>query len=648
MLQAFSDRIRNSRWLGYLIVAVISVPFALWGVQAYFTGAAPDEVAEVNGSPISTQLFDRQVGERRQELRERFDGELPDDFDDMELRRRVLDELIDREVIAQAAASLGMIASDQRVAQMIRSQEFFQRDGQFDPELYRQVLSRSGIRPSEYEADMRRSDRVQQLQGGVMGSAFTLPSEARHLATLEGQQREVSVVRIADETLLGRVSVSDDEVRAFYDANAERFQTPRQRRVAYLELDRDALAETIDVTAEEIEAEYRERVQREEEESVRHASHILLELEPDADPERESEVRRRLEELRERIVGGEDFAELAREYSNDPASAPDGGDLGAISPGEMVDEFDDALFALEEEAALSEPVRTRFGYHLIQVTHIDEPEGPTLADLRDEIRRDLQQRQAEEFFFDRVDALVNAAYENPGSLEPAAEASGLEIRESEWMSRESGEGIGGHPAIREAAFVDEGVSEGYNSDVIELDDRHVAVIRLLEEQEPEPIPFDEVEESVREELQSAQIEELRNDWLREVRERLDAGESLDELAARDEPAISIDGPDSVRFGDAAEVAPFEPSVLDRAFALPVPDDTTRPSVDEVEHDGRPALVVVHEVEYPEPTTEHVAQFEHLLERVVTNAEMGAWMATLRSQADIEINERRLRRGARDQ
>lgn len=642
MLQAFSDRLKNSRWLGYLIVAFISVPFALWGVQAYFTGGGPDEVAQVNGTPIATHVLDRAAGERRQQIREDHGGSLPDDFDDSAVRLQVLDELINEQLLMQTATSMGMVTSDERVARMIRNQEFFQRDGRFDPELYRDQLARSGMQPADYEARMRQADRVQQLERGIAESGFVLPSEARHIATLEGQQREVSLVRIPADAAERLVSIEDEDVREFHDEHSERFTTPRRMRVAYVSLDLDRLAETIDIDTDEVRAEYEQRVQRAEGEAEREARHIMIELPRDASSEEEAQARQRLERLRAEIMDGAEFAELAQEHSDDIGSAESGGDLGAIARGDMDDEFEAALFGLDGEDDLSDPVRTEFGYHLIQLTDVDSVDRPSFDELRDEIRADLQRRQAEEFFFDRVDRLVNAAYENPGSLEPAAEAAGLEIQESDWFSRGNGDGIAEHEAVRAAAFHDDVRIEARNSDLIEIDDRHVAVLRMLDEREPEPIPFDEVEEEVRDELRENRISEMRQEWLRELQSELAAGTSLDSLARPETPPLDIEGPFTLRFDERNGVLPR--SLAERAFEMPVPEAAGNPSIEEVRlGDDEQALLLVHSVMYPEPETERVAQFEFLLQRLRSNAEIMAWLAHVREQADVEINHRRVRR-----
>ena len=226
MLQSFKDRIRGSRWLGYTIVGIISVPFALWGIQAYMGGGGQSEAATVNGEEIPEREVQRLVAQQRQSLNERFDGNLPDAFSDGMLRERVLEQLISRELLEQTAADANLQLGEQALAERIRGQSMFQRDGGFDRDLYRQILGRSGLTPSQYERRVRDSARVEQLRQAIRSSAFVLEPEARRLARLSGQERDVVSLRYSRDAAREAVEVGDDAVEAYYEQNQDRFQTP--------------------------------------------------------------------------------------------------------------------------------------------------------------------------------------------------------------------------------------------------------------------------------------------------------------------------------------------------------------------------------------------------------------------------------------
>jgi len=640
MLQAFSDRIRNSRWLGYLIVALITVPFALWGIQSYFTPGGPQAIAEVEGISISARELDRRVGDRRQQLRERLGDDFSDQIDATALRQRVLDELINQQLLSQAARDLGIQSSEARVAGLIRDQEAFHQGGRFDPDLYRRLLARSGLRPADYEADMARQDRVNQLRGAMADSAFVLPGEARRIATLEAQEREVSLLRIPKNAARERVQIDDSAVREFYDSHPQRFRTPEQVKLSYIEVDREELARGIDVNEAEIREEFERRVTQERSAAAREAAHILLEVPDDASADEEQAVRERLLALREEIEAGADFGEIAREHSDDIGSAEAGGDLGRIERGEMVQPFEEALFGLEEPGSVSEPVRTRFGYHLIRLESVESAEGPSLDELRDEIRNDLQRRIARDRFHDRVDDLVNAAYENPASLEPAARVTGAEIRRSGWISPKGGEGIGQHEAVRAAAFADPVLDEGRNSEAIELSDDRVVVLRIADHRGPEPVPFAEVSDQVRAELEDERASELRRQWRARLKAAIENGTSIETLVDRADPPVEREGPFTLRLG--SENSELGRALRQEAFDLPPPKGDGRPSVAEVESgEGEPAILALHGVAYPEPDPRQVERFETILDRLLVGAEFAGWVATLRDSADVRIHEQRL-------
>ncbi len=442
MLQSFKDRIRGSRWLGYTIVGIISVPFALWGIQAYMGGGGQTVAATVNGEEIPSREVERLVAQQRQALNQRFDGNLPDAFTDQMLRERVLDQLISRELLSQTAAEANLQLSERALAERIRGQSMFHRDGGFDRDLYRQILGQSGLTPSQYEARVRNGARVEQLRQGILQSSFVLEPEVRRLARLAGQEREVVSLQYSREAARQAVAVDDEAVETYYEQNRDRFQTPEQVRLAWVELDIESLKKQVEVPEEELRREYESAGQRYREAAEREAAHILIEVPQDADEEAEQEALEKIRSLRERLEEGASFAELAEEYSEDSGSAQQGGDLGFIKRGMMVEPFEEALFSLSGDGSVSDPVRTTYGWHLIKLLDVREREQKPFEEVKDEILDDLRTRRAEERFYERVDVLQNTAYENPDSLEAVADATGLSIRRSEWIARDTGEGIG--------------------------------------------------------------------------------------------------------------------------------------------------------------------------------------------------------------
>jgi len=636
MLQSFSDRIRNSRWLGYLIVGVISIPFALWGIQSYVGGPSASVAAEVNGTEIPVQQIQRMAAQQRQQLRQRFGGELPEGLSDRMFLRQALSEAINREVLRQAAVDAGFRVTDEALRRNIQQQEIFQREGRFDPELYRGLLSQSGLTPSQYEADVRQGHAIQQLQRGLAASGFVLDSEARMVASLMHEERRLSLLVHPRAAVAEKIEPTEAEVRAYYERNTERFQRPAQVRADYIELSMTELTSQVEVTEEEIRAEYRSDASRYRGQEERRAAHILIEVDGSGGQEAESRALERARQLHERLQNGASFEKLAREHSDDAGSAKQGGDLGYVARGMMVEAFENALFSLEEEGNVSRPVRSPYGYHLIKLVDVRKGDSRSFEEVRDEIAENLRRRRAERLFYDRVEALRNSAYEQPGSLGPAADASGLPVRTTEWFSRRSGTGIASESAVREAAFSEEVRVEGLNSDLVELGARRVVVLRVNEERPAEARPFEEVEARAREELKAQRVSQALQHWAETVRARLDEGT---------DPASLATGPVSLRqpgwVGRSEQTEAVEPVVQERAFSLPAPPDGERVHAGIELASGDRAVVVVEASRLPEIDAETMdsAGRQHLQRRI--SAEIQAYLAALRNAADISRNEEAL-------
>lgn len=632
MLQSFSDRIRNSRWLGYGIVMAIAIPFALLGIEAYLGNGGGEVAAEVNGVPIQNAQVEQQVSQRRAQLREQLGGEFPEMLSEG-LRERVLDQLILREVLRQAAADARMRIPPERLAARIREQEQFRQDGQFHRELYRQLVQRWGLTEQEYETHMRSAYRVEQLRDGITTTGFALPAEGRESARLVRAERQVAVLEHARERAAERVSISPEDVQAYYERNRESFQTPPRLRVAYIELSREELAAQFDVTEQELRAEYRQRQSDAEESGERQAAHVLLEVPDGASEEEVQAVREEAQRLRERVVSGEaEFATVAREHSDDPGSADQGGGLGYVGRGSMVRPFEEALFSLEESGAVSEPVRTSFGFHLIKLLDVrGESESSSFEAARDEIEQRIRREKAEQLFRDRADLLRNTAYENPGSLEPVAEATGLEIEESGWFASEGGDGIAAEAAVREAAFSADVRQRGVNSDLLDLGDGRVAVVRVVGEQASEARPLDQVRDRIRQRLREQRTDEILAQWAETMQERLEEGAAPADLAGEDAAYRDLGW---VR-RDGGET---DPEVAAAAFESAAPSQGDAPNYQAATlASGGRAIVIVRAARLPEVDGTTVQEARGTVRQDTAGAEMSAWAEALRNAADITRN-----------
>lgn len=588
MLQNIRDRAQG--WIAWVIVVMISIPFALWGIQSYLGVGGGVVVAKVNGVEIGEQDLQRRVQQARIQLRERLGANYDAaQIDDRRLRQGVLDDMIRETLLVDVSDRLGFRVSDRELQAQIISEPAFQRGGHFDKGLYEQVLSYQGLSPTLFEAQLRQRLIGTQMVRGIVGSELITKAEREDLQRLSGQRRELSWLRIPAARFVDDAPIAEGEIEAFYTNNSARFQTPEQVRLEYLVLDLDALATTSAVSEEELRRAYESDQARFGQPERRKVRHILLPLATEADEANARAVLDEIQALRGRIQGGEDFGELAKAVSKDPGSAAQGGSLGEIEQGMMDPAFDQAAFSLAA-GELSEPVRSRFGYHLIEVEEIIPARIKPFEEVQESLRAELARGKAEALFYGMAEQLASAVYENPNSLAPAAEALGLNAQESDWIARSGGTGVLGHPKVVGAAFSEEVLTERRNSDLIEpeKDVLQAVVLRVIDHQEASTRALD----SVRDEI----IATLRQERARKAAaaaaeadvDRLRGGADWADLGGEDKP----EEPGLVGRNDPKLPAPIRAL----AFTLPAPT-AGQPSLGTTElEDGDAAVVRVTRVE----------------------------------------------------
>jgi peptidyl-prolyl cis-trans isomerase D len=562
MLQSIREKAQG--WIAWAIVILISIPFALWGINSYLGVGAEPIVASVNGQEITERDLDYRYQRFRTQLRERLGGAYrPELFDDAKLRREVLQDMITELLLTQASLDMGLRASNQEIRTAIMSEPAFQRAGQFDKPTYQRALELQGMSEGQFEESLRQQLVTTQLQRMLAASEVVTEKELTDTLRLNEQTRDFSYFVVPHNDYMPEDEVGDQEIATHYQAHEADFETPEQVKLEYLVLNAATLAKTLSPTDEDIQVYYeseRDRFQKPEQRTVRH---ILINLEAGAEEDLERAARERVEDIAQRLANGEDFAAVAREASEDPGSADQGGDLGQIEAGIMDPAFDEVTFALGE-GEISDPVRTKFGYHLVQVTEIEAASIKPLDAVRDEIAQEVQKRQAESLFYEWAERLGNLTYENPDSLQPAAESLGLALQTSDWMTRQGGEGLLAHPKITGAAFSEDVLQEGNNSEVIEPD-RNVlqaVVLRVTEHQEASIKPLNEVREQIIERVRENQAKAATQQEARERLAQLQDGAALSEVAG----SYELQSPGLV--GRQHKDVPRP--VLEAAFTLPHP------------------------------------------------------------------------------
>ncbi|MFT6189794.1 MAG: peptidyl-prolyl cis-trans isomerase D [Oleispira sp.] len=552
MLQNIRDNSQGT--IAKIIVGFIIITFALFGIESIVAlGNSESAPATVNGSDIQEveilRLVEMQKNRFRQQFGENYDESL---FNEGFLRQSALEQLIEQKVAVTQARELGGYVSTQSIDSAILSAPEFQQDGQFSSDRFKMVLRRSVLTPLAYRAVLEEQALVAQVQLGTGLTDTALPYEVKRQQALKTEQRDYEYVIFAAADLKKDIELSDDDIQAFYDANKQRYQTEEKVAVNYVVLNKSDIKSDIQVDEEEIEQSYQDYLDQLGDTEERKASHILIEVNDDRNDDAAAAL---AQQLSSKASSGEDFAVLAKEYSDDIGSKNVGGDLGYNTRGGFVVEFDDALFDMLE-GQVSEPVKTEFGYHVIKLDSIRKPVALSLAEKRDDLVSEIKSSQLTEMFAEQSEALAAAAFENDNIENLVANTDlGLVAQTSNMFSRNQGAGIALNPAIRVAAFDEKVLADRELSDVIEVSADQVVVIGLSKHAEPAVKPLADVKTVIEAQL----LTEKANALAAEKAEALVAD------IAMGSSSIAWVSVNAATYSDAGE-APVE---LNKAvFALP--------------------------------------------------------------------------------
>lgn len=497
MLQSIRDRAQG--WIAWVIVGLISLTFALFGIDQYARGDKVETVAEVNGESITAPEFLTLYNRQKLRLQQQF-GDLYDQvIKDEELRTQVLDALIESEQIRQWSNDNRLTISDQQLSIAIQSAQAFQQDGKFSQKIYEEILIRNGLNVGRFEYEQRQFLAENQFKNLTVSSGFSTKSELEQLLALQDQERNISYLRVDQRPFLKTATVSDEAVETFFNDNIDQYVEPEKVSIEYIELSQQALADKVEYTDEILQGFYEENKLQFTTPEKREAKHILILVDAETD-EAEQAALKTVAEVEAKIAEGVDFSELAKTYSKDPGSAESGGDLGVFEQGMMVPEFDNAVFSMQV-GEVSEPVRTEFGFHIIKLTAIDASQANPFAEVKSEVASMYQSQEAERQYFDVLEQLNTLAYEQPDSLEPAAEAVGLSVQTSPLFSRDGGAGkVLSNTKVINTAFSEEVLKSSMNSASIDIAANHAVIIRLAKHKEARQKPISEVEASIKEQL----------------------------------------------------------------------------------------------------------------------------------------------------
>ncbi|MEI7916820.1 MAG: SurA N-terminal domain-containing protein [Methylophilaceae bacterium] len=484
-------REHSTGWMAKLILVLITVPFALFGIDSYLKNAGSGaSVAKVDGATISVQEYRNAM----QSLRDRLQKENSKDLgalDSPEVKQSVLDRLINTRLLNAEVVKSRFVVTNEQLAQFITSLPEFQQGGKFSQEVYDKLLTQNQMTPTQFENKMRGELLLQQARDGLPGLAFTSPVIEDSTLKVEHQQREVTVAEIKAADFISQVKVDPSEVKAYYDKHKDKFKVPEQVKLEFVMMSANTLIPKMQTTEEEAKKFYDENASKFQNNEQRHASHILISVSATASPEVKAEAKKKAEQvLAEVKKSPAKFAELAKKYSQDPGSAEKGGDLGSFGRGAMVKPFEEAVFSMKP-GDVSNLVQSDFGYHIIKLIDV-AGQGQDFETLKPQIRAELMYQKALAKFSEQAEAFSATVYEQSNSLQPAADAYGLAVQKTEWLSFADGAKFFKNDKLMNLVFTNEVLKDKRNTEAVEVSNNTLVSARVVDYKPTAPRSFDEV------------------------------------------------------------------------------------------------------------------------------------------------------------
>lgn len=608
-----------------VILGLVILTFAVSGVSSYFNNTADQSVAVVNGEEISRPEFEQAFQTERARQEQQF-GEMfsqlaanPDYMNN--LRKSVLDRLIDDALLKQQAAKLDIIISEQFLIDATRKMKEFEVDGVFNNDRFLALLRQNNLTSKQFLDMMRDNYTRVQLTAGIAGSEFALPSELKLLINLQQQTRDFdfALVKAADQAAL--VEITDDKLNTWYSLNQQRYATPEQLSLQYVVLKGADLAKDIKVETADIETYYNANVSRYQGEERRRVSHILLES-----AEENLDVYNKAAELLKQLQAGADFADLAKKNSADTISAENGGDLDFITKGVMDPEFETATFALAKAGDLSGVVKSSFGYHIIKLTEIEPANVKPLAEVKDQIIAAVQAEKAAEQFAELQQKLATVSFEVADTLDDAAKAVGSTVQTTALFSKDNVPADLNYPAVLNVVFGSDFIEGQVNSEVIEVAPQTALVARVVEHQPPKTRTFEEVKAEVQTAYVAEKSAELAKAKAEKLAAELIAGKTVAELVTAEKLTVEKVTANP-RFGGAMDA-----QIRNKAFELAKPAEGKFSAASTALQSGDAALVILNKVTEVPATTEPAVE------------ELQGYASQL-SQSNYEVVRKALRENA---
>lgn len=624
------DSIRSvaKGWVGKAILALITIPFALFGIDSYLSDAGNNvAIAKVDGSEVSVQAYSNAM----QSLRTRMQNEGKVDqaqLDSPQVKAMVLDQLINEQLLEKEIQQANYKISDAHLATYITAMPSFQKDGKFSQELYDELLQQNRYTPKKFEAEIRASLLAQQAQDGITKLGFISTARADKTLKLLNQKRLVTVSELKTKDFIDQVKIDPAEVKAYYEKHKGKLRDPEQVKIEFLLLSASSLVPGIKVDDADVKRYYDENAAKFKGNEQRRASHILIGFGVNATPEQKQEAKDKAQALLASIKKNpKSFEELAIKNSQDPGSATKGGDLGSFGRGAMVKPFEEAAFSMKVNE-VSDLVESEFGYHIIKLTEVSG-NSSDFESLKPQIKGELIFQKAQAEFVEKAESFSNAVYEQSDSLAPTAKTFGGQVQLSGWMSREDAAKFFKSDKIVGLIFSEESLKERRNTEAVEVSPNNLVSARVLDYKPSAAKTFDAVKAGIEDLLKLEAAAKLAVTKGEEALKTLRAGGSVDTLDWI--PEVTVDRKNAQGLTQLAMTQVFKTDVA----KLPAYSGLA---------DSKLGYMIVKVVAVDTSSiadAESVSTAKAELNQVLSDEYMAAYKQSLREKVKVTVNQRLL-------
>jgi len=608
-----------------IILALILVPFALFGIDSYLNQAGNNlSIAKVNGYKIALPEYNRAIENVRNRIMSEGKKVDPAMFDSFEFKESVIDGLITKQLLNNDIKKSRFRITDQQLSQYIIGMPEFQKDGKFSQEIYDKVLQNNQLTPKKFEESIRNDLLIQQVRDGLQKLTFIPPNNLAETLKATSQQREISIAEFKTKEYMTKANIAEKDMQAFYDQNKSKFLAPEQVKAEFVVFSLANILPTINVTEDEIKSFYKANADKYQNQQQREASHILIAASKNAPPAEKAKAKAKAEDVLNQVrKNPKQFEELATKYSQDPESAKKGGDLGSFGRGMMVKPFDDAVFSMKVNE-ISNIVESDFGYHIIKLTKIIG-EGGGFDAMRPQIKAELIYQKGQEKFAALAEEFSNKVYEQSSSLDAVSKRFNLPIQKTDWISRNDSDKFFKNEALMSALYSNESIKNHRNTEAIEVTPNNLISARVVDYKAQSTKPFADVRKNIEDYLKFESAKKMvASEGEVALKSLTDASRKIDW-----QPATLVDRKNTKGLSDA---------VVNHAYKMPT--DKLPSYSGFIDGNNGYVIVKVNKVSFPNDSNEENKQaFASDYSEALSAEYLSAYLKGLKAKASVSVNQK---------